>query len=56
MFSFRIISSLIEVSAFFDGTVDAEVRTSCNFYFNCFYFYRCTNISLKWIMFVGAPS
>jgi hypothetical protein len=56
MFSFQIISSWSEVTAVFDGTVDAVVRSSSNFDFNCVDLYHCTNISLKWIMFAGTPS
>jgi hypothetical protein len=56
MFWFRIISSLLEVTAVLDRTVDAVVRTSSNFDFNCIDLYQCTNISLKWIVFAGTPS
>jgi hypothetical protein len=55
-FRFRLLHSWLEVSAIFYGTLDAAVRASSNFDFNCVDFDQCTNISLKWFWFAGTPS
>lgn len=56
MFLFHVVSSWLEVTAVLDRTVDAVVRTSSNFDFNCIALYQCTNISVRWIMFAATPS